>query len=161
MNSEMTEVERSNFINAVTEVNMFDDMSDADLLASFDNYDLDDNGILTKQEAQHAFHEGMTLMEVAAATLEIWDSADQNHDDTLDQTEFLAGVNLLTDSGVLPAIDSDEVISVYGDLLAHYNADQTDMTQPAATELPMDAIIQSVSQVAPSLWDALVAEFSN
>ena len=160
MNAEMTEVERANFINAVTEINMFDDLSDAEKLALFDTHDYDNDGIMTKQEAHHAFREGMTLRDVAAATLQIWDSADANHDDTLDQTEFLAGVSILTTSGVLPVIDSAEVITVYDDLLAHYNDEQAAQSQPAATELPMEEIIKSVKQVAPSIWDALVAEFS-
>ena len=81
MNAEMTEVERSNFINAVTEVNMFDDMSDADLLASFDNIDLDVNGILTKQEAQHAFHEGMIDLPPLQALLDIANSSNESADE--------------------------------------------------------------------------------
>ena len=51
MNADMTEVERDDFIMAVAEVNIFDDMSDIAILASFDNYDLNDDGILSKQEA--------------------------------------------------------------------------------------------------------------
>lgn len=94
---------------------------------------------------------------MAEATLGIWDNVDQDHDDSLDQTEFLAGVSMLTSSGVLPEINSAEVVEVYDDLLAHYNNDH--QAQVPATTLPMEAIIQSVSQVAPSLWDALVAEF--
>ena len=157
MNQEMTEVQRENFIMAVTEVHLFKDLSDDDLLDAFDAYDLDDDGVLTIQEASHAFHEGMTLLEVSEKTLELWDSADQNHDDSLDQTEFLAGVSMLTSTGVLPEIASTEVVSVYNNLLVHYN--QENATNESA--LPMDAIVKSVSQVAPSLWSALVAEFSS
>ena len=51
MNSAMTEVERENFIMAVTQVNVFEDMSDAELLDTFDDLDVDDDGVLTKQEA--------------------------------------------------------------------------------------------------------------
>ena len=122
MNSDMTEVERDDFIMAVAEVNMFDFMSDDVILATFDHYDLNDDGILSKQEASLGFSEGMTILEVAQQTVELWDSIDHNQDDILDQTEFLAGVSMLTTSGVLPEIDSAEVATVYDNLLAYHNA---------------------------------------
>ena len=51
MNGDLTEVQRDDFILAVAEVNMFDYMSDNAILAAFDNYDVNDDGILSKQEA--------------------------------------------------------------------------------------------------------------
>merc|ERR1712007_404346 len=45
MNAEMTQVERDNFLDAIAEVNLFDDMTDAEIMAAFDSYDLDEDGI--------------------------------------------------------------------------------------------------------------------
>ena len=155
MNSDLTEVERDDFIQAVAEVNMFDDMSDNAIMAAFDNYDVNDDGILSKQEAQHAFNEGLTILEVAEATIDMFDSVDQNHDDTLDEIEFLAGVNLLTDQGVLPAITTAEATTVYNNLVQHHN----DTAAQPVQALPLAAIVQTVSEVAPDMWAALVAQY--
>ena len=85
----------------------------------------------------------------------MFDSVDQNHDDNLDETEFLAGVNLLTSQGVLPVIDTAEAITVYNNLVTHHN----DTAAQPVQALPLQAIIQTVSEVAPDMWAALVAEY--
>ena len=85
----------------------------------------------------------------------MFDSVDQNHDDTLDETEFLHGVKLLTDHGVLPAVPTAEAITVYNNLISHHN----DTAAQPVQALPLEAIIQTVSQVAPDMWAALVAKY--
>ena len=57
MNDIQTKVLRDDFINAVTEVQMFADMSEAQMLNTFDHYDLNGNGILTEKEAFLVFKE--------------------------------------------------------------------------------------------------------
>lgn len=84
MNADQTEVSRDDFIMAVTEVLIFNDISDENILNTFDHYDLDNDGILTKTEAYHVFNEGANMLEVAEQTIEMWDSVDQNEDDSLD-----------------------------------------------------------------------------
>jgi len=117
--------------------NMFDYMSGSAILASFDRYDLNDDGILSKQEAYHAFNAGQIILEVAESTMSIFDSVDLDQDDTLNETEFLHGVELLASQGVLPVIDTAEAITVYNNLVTHHNAGADQPVQG----LPLESII--------------------
>ena len=154
MNAEQTEVSREDFIMAVTEVLIFQDISDDNILNTFDHYDLDNDGILSKEEAYHVFNEGANMLEVAEQTIEMWDSVDQDQDDSLDQTEFLAAVQLLSSTGVLPQIPSAEVIMVFDAMLAGYNSDKVDQVEA----LPLSSLISTLKQEAPVMWDAILAE---
>lgn len=45
------QVALADWIDAVTEVNMFDDMTEEQILAQFDLHDLNDDELVTKDEA--------------------------------------------------------------------------------------------------------------
>lgn len=154
MNAEQTEVTRDDFIMAVSEVLIFTNISDENILNSFDHYDLDNDGILSKKEAYHVFHEDANIFEVADRAIESWDSVDVNQSDSLDQTEFLAAVQLLTSSAILPEIPSAEVTLVFDSLLADYNADQTEPVEA----LPLSSLISTIKEKAPLIWDAILAD---
>ena len=94
------------------------------------------------------------MIEVAEATVEMWDTVDADEDDSLGQNEFLAAVQLLTSSEVLPEIPTADVVMVYESMLADYNADQTE----AVEAIPLSSIISTLKNKAPLMWDSILAD---
>ena len=154
MNDAQTKVLRDDFIQAVDDVHIFADMSDEQLLKTFDHYDLNNNGILTVKEAFLVFKEETKILWFAEYAAAMWDSLDINDDDAMDQAEFLAIVQLLTSAGILPEIPSAQVRTVYRALLASYNSN---VSEPIAV-LPLTELISDLKEKAPAMWDAFLAE---
>ena len=65
MNQDMTEIEMANWISASAGVTLFEDMSQAEILAEFDVHDLNGDGAVTIDEAYQVFTHPETVEEVS------------------------------------------------------------------------------------------------
>lgn len=149
------QVALADWIDAVTEVNMFDDMTEAEILAQFDLHDLNDDGLVTVVEAEHVFYHAETIQEVTETIDGMWDTVDQDENGDLDETEFLAAYEVLHELELLPDTDAAAILEVYNEQLVKYN-DSVATPEEQVSVLPMSAVLDLMREATVQAWNDIL-----
>ena len=149
------QVALADWIDAVTEVNMFDDMTEEQILAQFDLHDLNDDELVTKDEAEHVFYHAETIQEVTETINGMWDTVDQDENGDLDETEFLAAYEVLHELELLPDSDATAILEVYNYQLVKYN-DSVATPEEQVSVLPMTAVLDLMREATVQAWNDIL-----
>lgn len=76
---------------------------------------------MTRDEAEHVYNHVETIQEVTERVEEIYESADTNMDSQLDETEFVASIEVLKTIGLIPETTTAQVLDVYDYVIDKYN----------------------------------------
>jgi len=87
----------------------------------------------------------------------IYESADADMDSNLDETEFLASINVLETVGLLPETDVSEVMDVYDYVLETYNETAVNKV----TTVPTVAVLYMMKDVTNEAWTNFVQRIQN
>lgn len=103
---------------------------------------------MTRAEAEHVYYHVETIQEVTERVEEIYESADTNMDSKLDETEFVASVEVLKTIGLIPETSTEQVLDVYDYVIDKYN----ETADTPVETVPVVAVLYLMKDVTSTAW---------